>query len=527
MSAVSDDDRLIPEAGTSKVHCNTWHAGGERLPLPGIRKLYSHSFDPATAFPAQLNQHRTFGGIERCPKPTRPSQADIDDFRRKTEHLLQGCQAQAHVVAFVNSKSGGMTGQRIMDAIKACFDNRRRYHVTGEVCDLSLPGEPDSTIARLADVTDSSRKRLLVCGGDGTVTWILTALEQCHELHDRLHLLPVGIVPLGTGNDLARSLGWGGSLRRVSDILHYLNWSVAATPVILDQWRVVLRTRRTLPDSHKLKECGSHPQLITDPGLASQLSKDIDEKLGAVNWVSPPSGSEIYLGYWQNYFSIGVDAKVARHVDISRSQSSCGRKCFQRGCGKACYGYQAASHAFCTRLLSRAIDDFRVAADGGGSGAGAAVSGSSSSLVASAAEASRPHGDTSRMESLELPRQLRQLMLVNINSYAAGLRVLPSRKKDGKPPTPNDGKFEVLSLGTALGGLGLYAGCWSPRYSTSTSALALSIDAGNYMQLDGEPWYLEVDCDILVEWHRPLTMMRADGGYWRKHIRPDFWDQDV
>lgn len=47
------------------------------------------------------------------------------------------------------------------------------------------------------------RCRLLVAGGDGTVS---SALDAISDLQQRI---PVAILPLGTGNDLSRTLGWG------------------------------------------------------------------------------------------------------------------------------------------------------------------------------------------------------------------------------------------------------------------------------------------------------------------------------
>jgi diacylglycerol kinase (ATP) len=47
-----------------------------------------------------------------------------------------------------------------------------------------------------------------VAGGDGTVGWVLSCLGELQISSPSGNVPPVGIIPLGTGNDLSRSFGW-------------------------------------------------------------------------------------------------------------------------------------------------------------------------------------------------------------------------------------------------------------------------------------------------------------------------------
>lgn len=398
--------------------------------------------------------------------------------------------------------------------------------IFGKVCDLSSAGEPEATISSLAhdmnhaDITRKTRDghlidtRLLVCGGDGTVTWILTALEQCQALQGKLDALPMAVVPLGTGNDLARSLGWGSRLTAVSDIIKYLRWLGQADVVTLDKWRIVLRPHKSLPEDHKLRTPGSHPQLIKDKALRSQLNRDL-EKSGVERrrkTVGQPSDEEeqdVYLGFWQNYYSLGIDAKVARAVDLVR-KSRCGRCIFRFGAGKVVYGFQGARHMWCNQDLERSLTTMKIRepdAQGGPK------------------ELSPPlHEQAARAGA-------KQLIFANINSYAAGMKVLPEPPVVKRMPDPGDGILEVLTVRNMIAMLAAgFLGCGRLNYLASGEAVAFTLQEGIDMQLDGEAWNLEVGCDVLLEPHRKVPMLRAPsssskwGGIFQgRHITQDFW----
>jgi len=75
--------------------------------------------------------------------------------------------------------------------------------------------------------------KILACGGDGTIGWVLNCLDIVKQ-DSACFLPPCGITPLGTGNDLARVLRWGGGTQdgeSVLDVLKVASAHVCVPPI--------------------------------------------------------------------------------------------------------------------------------------------------------------------------------------------------------------------------------------------------------------------------------------------------------
>lgn len=102
------------------------------------------------------------------------------------------------LVIFINRKSGGRMGETLSHEFMEKLNPI-------QVFDLAQEGGPRRGLELFKDVPNL---HVLACGGDGTGAWVLSMID---EMGDQLPYPPtVAILPLGTGNDLARSLGWGG-----------------------------------------------------------------------------------------------------------------------------------------------------------------------------------------------------------------------------------------------------------------------------------------------------------------------------
>jgi len=70
-------------------------------------------------------------------------------------------------------------------------------HASVEVCETSNPGELDGVLHR------AGSRPIVVAGGDGSLHAVVATLYRRHDLSGKV----LGLLPLGTGNDFARTVG--------------------------------------------------------------------------------------------------------------------------------------------------------------------------------------------------------------------------------------------------------------------------------------------------------------------------------
>ncbi|XP_029137630.2 diacylglycerol kinase zeta isoform X3 [Labrus bergylta] len=171
------------------------------------------------------------------------------------------------LVVFVNPKSGGNQGTKILQSFMWYLNPR-------QVFDLSQGGPTEG----LELYRKVHNLRILACGGDGTVGWILSSLDEL-GLNPQP---PVSVLPLGTGNDLARTLNWGGGYtdEPLSKILSHVE---DGTVVQLDRWNLQVEPNQNT---------GAEP----DEQQTDKLPLDV----------------------FNNYFSLGFDAHVTLEFHESR-----------------------------------------------------------------------------------------------------------------------------------------------------------------------------------------------------------------
>ena len=124
--------------------------------------------------------------------------------------------------------------------------------------------------------------RLIVGGGDGTIGWVLSVIDQIKFIGSPPS---VAVLPLGTGNDLARTLNWGSGYTDES-LSKMLSKVLESRSIKLDRWKI-----------------------LTQPNLSVDL-KNLEPDENAIE--------KLKNDEMNNYFSIGADAHVALEFNERR-----------------------------------------------------------------------------------------------------------------------------------------------------------------------------------------------------------------
>eukprot|EP00241_Pyramimonas_parkeae_P018854 CAMPEP_0114305566 /NCGR_PEP_ID=MMETSP0059-20121206/16412_1 /TAXON_ID=36894 /ORGANISM="Pyramimonas parkeae, Strain CCMP726" /LENGTH=415 /DNA_ID=CAMNT_0001428787 /DNA_START=366 /DNA_END=1613 /DNA_ORIENTATION=+ len=110
-----------------------------------------------------------------------------------------------HIVMMVNTTSGASRGRLVLRQLQGAEG------VTAADLVSESPAALDATLdAALSQHLRQGGVRVVAAGGDGTVAWVSSLVARACERGGVLPTaVPLGVLPIGTGNELARNTGWG------------------------------------------------------------------------------------------------------------------------------------------------------------------------------------------------------------------------------------------------------------------------------------------------------------------------------
>ncbi|KAH7277215.1 hypothetical protein KP509_39G040200 [Ceratopteris richardii] len=227
-------------------------------------------------------------GLLSLEKKTQ-TKSDSDGLRKSRYTIVDLPPEIRPLLVFINKRSGAQQGISL----------KRRFNMLLnplQVFELSAAQGPEVGLSFFANVPQF---KVLVCGGDGSVAWVLDAIDKQNFASPP----PVAILPIGTGNDLARVLSWGGGfgvIERQGGLPAVLRQVDRAAIAMLDRWKVV-------------------------------CSDALDRK-GGLKLTSTK--------YMNNYLGIGCDAKVA--YDIHNLREGSPEKFYNQFLNKMLYAREGA-----------------------------------------------------------------------------------------------------------------------------------------------------------------------------------------
>lgn len=297
---------------------------------------------------------------------------------------------------------------------------------------------------------------------------------------------PVAMMPLGTGNDLARCFQWASSEfwgleKGKPDVDRFLRDVDKASVALLDRW------------SHVLSP------LVHAPGASTSASS---------------SGGAASVGVrriMNNYFSLGSDAKVTLDVHSTREAHP---DWFQSQAGNKLWYVSAGAGEFIARSAKGISSQIQIECDG---------------------------------RVLQLPAELEGVVVLNINSFMGGVELWKSGSQRGgnssknletilsddsevastssesdsdgeseygrfTPQQTHDGLLEVVGHYGSFHLGKLHIGIGRALQLAQCSRIKITTTDPVNMQVDGEPWLQETPCSLTIERCNQALLLRRSKG---------------
>ncbi|XP_070208433.1 diacylglycerol kinase theta-like isoform X1 [Littorina saxatilis] len=340
------------------------------------------------------------------------------------------------LMVFVNVKSGGCQGLDLVTSFRKLLNPHQVFNLDNGG---PLPG--------LYVFRNIPNYKILVCGGDGSVGWVLSCLDNVGQ-DAMCQSPPMAIVPLGTGNDLARVLRWGPGYTGGEDPLNVLRDVIDAEEIKLDRWTVIFHPNEKEQDETKVA--------IANDTNSANTNED-PTKIFVMN----------------NYFGIGIDAELCLDFHMAREEKP--DKFNSRLHNKGVYlkmGLRRMVNRKSCKDLHRHI---KVEVDG---------------------------------KLIELP-PVEGIVILNILSWGSGANPWgPEREDTFSKPTHYDGMLEIVGV-TGVVHMGqIQSGLRTGVRIAQGGHLRITLMTDIPVQVDGEPWIQPAGQVVVLRSALKATMLK-------------------